>query len=184
MDSMNFDWLDHEKSIVDSLGSSMPTNTMDTTNDILRYLLQDTESNINTPGTSLQPQPHQNQMTFKSTASSSEFRSKLSIVPSEDNFVTFTPLTDSSKKSTGIKKTKFKEPIFVTESPQNSYKKKKLSLVNNSSGEENSDDDMLLDYVPNSTSNSKKITSKERRQIRNKISARNFRVRRKGKNIY
>lgn len=39
------------------------------------------------------------------------------------------------------------------------------------------------DDIPSST-DLKKMTSKERRQLRNKISARNFRVRRKGKCVY
>lgn len=189
---MNFDWLDNEKSIIDSLASSAPMDTPDRANDILQYLLQEDggiTSNMNTADKfmpAIQPEP-QSQMTDKpASKASAEFRSKLSIVQSKDNFVTFTPLNDSSKKSTVIKKTKFKEPIFVTESPQNSYKKKKKSNVpqsNNSSGEENSDDDMLLDEeLASSTSPSKlkQMTSKERRQLRNKISARNFRVRRKG----
>ncbi|KAI7891220.1 uncharacterized protein EV154DRAFT_420846 [Mucor mucedo] len=132
----------------------------------------------------IQPQPQSQQVTEKPAVpnnNSSGFRSKLSIVPSKDNFVTFTPLKDSSKKSAGVKKPKFKEPIFVTELPQNAYKKKKptASPSNHSSGEENSDDDMLLDDMVNASPNSKKLSSKERRQVRNRISARNFRVRRK-----
>lgn len=187
MDSLNFDWLNNGESIIDSLTSSTPVDTTDATNEILQYLLQDSNTSQFMP--TMQPQPPQGKVADKSaptpapTPAHLEFRSKLSIVPSKDNFVTFTPLTDSSKNNAGIKKSKFKEPVFVTESPQNSYKKKKKTLnssSNQSSGEENSDDDMILDQIINSSSNLKKMTSKERRQVRNKISARNFRVRRKG----
>lgn len=189
MDSMNFDWLNNE-----SLTLAGSVETTEATNDILQYLLQEDTSSMNTTAQfmlPIQPQPQlqQQQVTEKvaiPSTNSNEFRSKLSIVPSKDNFVTITPLTDSSKKSTGIKKAKFKEPIFVTESPQNAYKKKKSasSPSNHSSGEENSDDDMLLDEMVNNSPNSKKMTSKERRQVRNRISARNFRVRRKGERFF
>ncbi|KAI8087493.1 hypothetical protein BDF21DRAFT_335088 [Thamnidium elegans] len=113
----------------------------------------------------------------KSTLRSTEFNSSLSIVQREDNFVTFMPVNSTirTKKPTVPKKSKMKDSIFVTELPQNAYKKKKGQL---SSGDENSDDDMLLDeQFP--ASKLKNMTPKERRQLRNKISARNFRVRRK-----
>ncbi|KAK4514604.1 uncharacterized protein ATC70_002203 [Mucor velutinosus] len=113
------------------------------------------------------------------------FRDSVSVVQEKDNFVTFLPhSTPATKKQTAPKKAKFKEPIFVTESPQ-SYKKKKRAAAaanptNHSSAEDNSDDDMLLeDDMHHSNSSLKQMTSKERRQLRNKISARNFRVRRK-----
>lgn len=117
------------------------------------------------------------------------FRDAVSVVQEKDNFVTFLPHSTpaTKKKQSGPKKAKFKEPIFVTESPQ-SYKKKKKAASstaapsNQSSADENSDDDMLLeDDMHHSNSSMKQMTSKERRQLRNKISARNFRVRRKGK---
>ncbi|KAF1802856.1 hypothetical protein FB192DRAFT_1422544 [Mucor lusitanicus] len=115
------------------------------------------------------------------------FRDAVSVVQEKDNFVTFLPHSTpaTKKKQSGPKKAKFKEPIFVTESPQ-SYKKKKKAASstaapsNQSSADENSDDDMLLeDDMHHSNSSMKQMTSKERRQLRNKISARNFRVRRK-----
>lgn len=119
--------------------------------------------------------------------SDATFRDSVSVVQEKDNFVTFLPLsTPATKKQAAPKKAKFKEPIFVTESPQ-SYKKKKratatANITNHSSAEDNSDDDMLLeDDMHHSNSSLKQMTSKERRQLRNKISARNFRVRRKGK---
>ncbi|CAO3653533.1 unnamed protein product [Mucor fragilis] len=117
--------------------------------------------------------------------SDATFRDSVSVVQEKDNFVTFLPLsTPATKKQAAPKKAKFKEPIFVTESPQ-SYKKKKratatANITNHSSAEDNSDDDMLLeDDMHHSNSSLKQMTSKERRQLRNKISARNFRVRRK-----
>ncbi|KAI7853609.1 hypothetical protein BDC45DRAFT_536304 [Circinella umbellata] len=64
---------------------------------------------------------------------------------------------------------RMKEPIFVTEVPQNAYKKKKKSRSQSSDEEDSDEGAMEL----------KKLSSKQRRQLRNKISARNFRVRRK-----
>ncbi|KAL9550609.1 hypothetical protein MBANPS3_004651 [Mucor bainieri] len=109
------------------------------------------------------------------------FRDSVSIVQQKDNFVTFLPhSTQATKKKAAPKKAKFKEPIFVTESPQDYKKKKRANPSNNSSAEENSDDDMLMeDDIQHSNSSMKHMTSKEKRQLRNKISARNFRVRRK-----
>ncbi|KAG2193114.1 hypothetical protein INT46_003285 [Mucor plumbeus] len=115
------------------------------------------------------------------------FRDSVSVIQEKDNFVTFLPHSKpANKKQNAPKKAKFKEPIFVTESPQ-SYKKKSKANVgntsNHSSAEDNSDDDMMLEDELSSSnpnnSNLKQMTSKERRQLRNKISARNFRVRRK-----
>ncbi|GAN06477.1 hypothetical protein MAM1_0124d05961 [Mucor ambiguus] len=118
--------------------------------------------------------------------SDATFRDSVSVVQEKDNFVTFLPhSTLASKKQTGPKKAKFKEPVFVTESPQ-SYEKKKnkasaaANPTHHSSNEDNSDDDMALeDDMHHTNSSMKQMTSKERRQLRNKISARNFRVRRK-----
>ncbi|KAI8141254.1 hypothetical protein BJV82DRAFT_658631 [Fennellomyces sp. T-0311] len=64
---------------------------------------------------------------------------------------------------------KMREPIFVTEAPQNAYKKKKKARTPSSDDDDTDEDTAQL----------KKLTSKQRRQLRNKISARNFRVRRK-----
>ncbi|GAN02221.1 hypothetical protein MAM1_0018c01662 [Mucor ambiguus] len=117
--------------------------------------------------------------------SDAAFRDSVSVVQEKDNFVTFLPhSTPATKKQSAPKKAKFKEPIFVTESPQSYKKKKKASSTanpsNHSSAEDNSDDDMLLeDDMQHPNSSMKQMTSKERRQLRNKISARNFRVRRK-----
>lgn len=203
MDSINFNWLENDKNIMDSLvaSSTAPTNDFNASNDILQYLLQTDESDLAAPvpnslnsiaqsteESSTKSHVPEKPMCTASTAS--EFCSTLSVVQSKDNFVTFMPMNAPTKKSTVPKKAKFKEPIFVTESPQNAYKKKKkLNNSNNtsqsshSSGEDNSDDDMNLDEelaASSSPSKLKQMTSKERRQLRNKISARNFRVRRKG----
>lgn len=70
---------------------------------------------------------------------------------------------------------KHKEPIFVTEVPQNAYKKKRNKGLSSSEEDEAAGAD---------ATNKAKMTAKERRQLRNKISARNFRVRRKGNNIH
>ncbi|KAJ8652652.1 hypothetical protein O0I10_011730 [Lichtheimia ornata] len=67
---------------------------------------------------------------------------------------------------------KHKEPIFVTEVPQNAYKKKR------NRGLSSSEEDEAAAGGADAT-NKSKMTAKERRQLRNKISARNFRVRRK-----
>ncbi|CAO3628346.1 unnamed protein product [Cunninghamella echinulata] len=97
----------------------------------------------------------------------------------------------SSSRKMRIKKNR--EPIFVTESPQNAYKKKSKRSNNNNNGSDykdssnsssspssNFDDDEDMDDQDQLTSMyTKGMTAKERRQIRNKISARNFRVRRK-----
>lgn len=196
MDSINFEWLENDKAIIDSLVSSSTAQAdgSNVSNDILQYLLQTDNNNTATIPDNFVQQPQEkvgNQVTetYASCNAASEFRSTVSIVQNKDNFVTFMPLNAPTKKSTAPKKTKFKEPIFVTESPQNAYKKKKKPTNSNrsqshSSGEDNSDDDMLLDEELGSTNSSlklKQMTSKERRQLRNKISARNFRVRRKGK---
>ncbi|RCH90824.1 hypothetical protein CU098_005821 [Rhizopus stolonifer] len=124
---------------------------------------------------------------------SAVFQQPISIVQGKDNFVTFTPASeknkDSKKKLPSTKKVKHREPIFVTESPQSFNKKMKKTpnTTNNvqstSSAEEVSDEEPDEELFPNtnssSSSNLKQMTSKERRQLRNKISARNFRVRRK-----
>lgn len=190
MDSLNFDWLDNDKSMTDSLVASTPVQSSNASNDILQYLLQDTAADF--APLVVQQQPQSNQLAvdtpakneLKSVLSKSEFSSSLSVIQSEDNFVTFAPIgnpTTKAKRSTVTKKVKMKESIFVTESPQNSYKKKKKASAQLSSGEENSDDDMLLDEeFASSPSKLKNMSAKERRQLRNKISARNFRVRRKG----
>lgn len=67
------------------------------------------------------------------------------------------------------KKIRFKEPIFMKEMAQPSQRKKKAEVSSDSE-----------DDLP-SAEQLKTMTTKERRQFRNRISARNFRVRRKGK---
>ncbi|KAI9470063.1 MAG: hypothetical protein EXX96DRAFT_491871 [Benjaminiella poitrasii] len=111
----------------------------------------------------------------------SVFPSQIS-VHSSDNFVTVTPAQPTkapkapkkANKANKAMKTVFKESVFVSESP-NSFKKKAaaatFSINQNASADDNSDEDMMED--------TKQMSSKERRQLRNKISARNFRVRRK-----
>jgi hypothetical protein len=117
------------------------------------------------------------------------------------------PTKESASRKMRIKKKR--EPIFVTESPQNAYKKrnKKSSTHNgatfalppidehqqqqqqqqqdsSSSPSSHFDDDDDDDVDLNESAlNKQHLTSKERRQLRNKISARNFRVRRKGKGM-
>ncbi|KAF7728808.1 hypothetical protein EC973_005434 [Apophysomyces ossiformis] len=84
---------------------------------------------------------------------------------------------------------KNREPIFVTESPENIYKKKRQKNTGKEkeggspagpSSSSSNDEGELEDIAEGTYSaNLKQMTSKERRQLRNKISARNFRVRRK-----
>ncbi|CEP11675.1 hypothetical protein [Parasitella parasitica] len=161
---------------------------------------QPTQSHLFPSSTSTAPAPSANQVTDPPTDSpptpivitDTLFRDSVSVVQEKDNFVTFLPRSapaaaaaaaTAAKKQAAPKKAKFKEPIFVTESPQ-SYKKKKIGAATNTSrsAEDLSDDDMLDDDMNTSNNRnggSKQMTSKERRQLRNKISARNFRVRRK-----
>ena len=83
----------------------------------------------------------------------------------------FAPQAHKTAKPTQRRQTnRMREPIFVTEAPQNAYKKKKKSRSQSSDDDDSDDDAIQL----------KKLSSKQRRQLRNKISARNFRVRRKG----
>lgn len=116
------------------------------------------------------------------------------------------PTKESASRKMRIKKKR--EPIFVTESPQNAYKKRNKKSSASTSGatfslttidekeqhqqqqqqdsssspsshfDDDDDDDVDLNE---SALDKQHLTSKERRQLRNKISARNFRVRRKGK---
>ncbi|ORY98091.1 hypothetical protein BCR43DRAFT_563406 [Syncephalastrum racemosum] len=85
------------------------------------------------------------------------------------------------------RKMRSRQPIFVTENPQfkKGRKGRKSQQVPAPSGsssssppsnEDSADEDDLIDAT---SSQLKQMTSKERRQLRNKISARNFRVRRK-----
>lgn len=89
------------------------------------------------------------------------------------------PKLQQSRPS-GNTATRFKEPIFVTESPQDAYKKKKRKGASTSQSPSEEDDD-FDNLTESDRAKLKQMTSKERRQLRNKISARNFRVRRKGK---
>ncbi|KAI8637260.1 hypothetical protein BD408DRAFT_424862 [Parasitella parasitica] len=190
---------------------SQPTNPGA---DILEYLLQtgnnidnslnptfqsinaqQTQPHIFPPSTSTVPASSTNQVAEPQSdnpptpivVTDTVFRDSVSVLQEKDNFVTFLPrsVPAAAKKQAAVKKAKFKEPIFVTESPQSYEKKKKAGAGNtshHSSAEDNSDDDMLeeeMNPLNNRNGSSKKMTSKERRQLRNKISARNFRVRRK-----
>jgi hypothetical protein len=214
MDTIDFNWLNDDNDIMDSLVGlaglseehpSQATNDSAGT-DILQYLLQPNNSSFassnqtnnqveNTPAPATASATISAASTATPTSNPNDIitdpylKSTVSVVQAKDNFVTFMPVsTPTTKKQNGAKKTKFKEPIFVTESPQSYSKKKKKSGTNinaHSSGDDNSDDDMLLDEELLASSNTsalklKQMTSKERRQLRNKISARNFRVRRKG----
>ncbi|ORZ09565.1 hypothetical protein BCR42DRAFT_423668 [Absidia repens] len=121
------------------------------------------------------------------------------VAPSSSALKT-TKKPSSSTSSRRIRAKKKREPIFVTESPQNAYKKKNkkpsatsmTSPPNLPSIDENEQqqhhhhdssspsshyDDDTIDM--NDSLEMQHLTSKERRQLRNKISARNFRVRRK-----
>ncbi|KAI9311335.1 hypothetical protein BX666DRAFT_1997332 [Dichotomocladium elegans] len=77
-----------------------------------------------------------------------------------------------------------REPIFVTELPQNAYGKKKkrgnrgqpLTSLSPTILGEDEDEGATEEEI----SKMKNMSAKERRQLRNKISARNFRMRRKG----
>ncbi|KAG0767883.1 hypothetical protein G6F16_009629 [Rhizopus arrhizus] len=77
------------------------------------------------------------------------------------------PTTTATSKPPN--KIKFKEPVFAAGLHQNAYKKKKKA-----DSSSDSDDDAFV-----AQQQRKKMTSKERRQMRNKISAKNFRERRK-----
>lgn len=92
------------------------------------------------------------------------------------------------RSTNSIKKMRARQPIFVTENPQ--FKKGRKgrkpqqtpqpsgsSSSSPPSNEDSADEDDLIDAT---SSQLKQMTSRERRQLRNKISARNFRVRRKG----
>ncbi|KAI9008933.1 hypothetical protein CLU79DRAFT_775918 [Phycomyces nitens] len=105
-------------------------------------------------------------------------------------FVPEKSVSFADQKLFGAKK--YKEPIFVTESPQNAYKKKKGSRKskrscdgsdmaedsNRPDNDDDDDDDEAMDE-DDIRARTKHLSPKERRQLRNKISARNFRVRRK-----
>lgn len=107
---------------------------------------------------------------------------------------------NENPRSRKMRVKKKREPIFVTESPQNAYKKKakkttfatpiphsippadiKDQQQNDSSSPSSNCEDENIGI--SSLVDKQHMTSKERRQLRNKISARNFRVRRKGKKI-
>ncbi|KAI9489920.1 hypothetical protein BDB00DRAFT_840656 [Zychaea mexicana] len=107
--------------------------------------------------------------------------STISVFQANENHISMVPTalstpSSASSGSSGSRTTaaqrrqanRMREPIFVTEAPQNAYKKKKSRSA--SSDDDDSDED---------AAQLKKLTSKQRRQMRNKISARNFRVRRK-----
>ncbi|KAI8065870.1 hypothetical protein BC940DRAFT_303067 [Gongronella butleri] len=99
-----------------------------------------------------------------------------------------TTVANSKKPTSASRKMlkKKREPVFVTESPQNAYKKKQArreerdrqNASSPSSHSEGEDDFMMLDEN-DQILDKRSLSAKERRQLRNKISARNFRVRRK-----
>ncbi|KAI8989289.1 hypothetical protein BDB01DRAFT_781271 [Pilobolus umbonatus] len=100
--------------------------------------------------------------------------SNVTIIQNTDNFVTFMPLTPVNTPSSNKRKTNFNKSIFVTESPQSICNRKKRTLNSDNycgGGSEEEADEY--------NAGCKRMTVKERRLMRNKISARNFRVRRK-----
>lgn len=103
------------------------------------------------------------------------FEPTLSVVRSEDNFVNMLPGSTSKTPKTSSNRKRFMQPVFVTESPEKAYADASSNNKKNFSGSD-SEEDLSRTSQPQ-----KSMTSKERRQMRNKISARNFRVRRKGK---
>ncbi|KAG1206650.1 hypothetical protein G6F69_008672 [Rhizopus microsporus] len=137
--SLNFDWLNTD-------GAMMST---------LLGLNQMPDGSSQKEQTTASPQQH----------TTPSFEPNMSMIQNDDNFLTISTAASISKPMSK----KFKEPIFVTESPQNAYNSKKKKKSDSSSDSE--DEGLGGSY--------KAMTSKERRQLRNKISARNFRVRRK-----
>ncbi|KAG1518741.1 hypothetical protein G6F49_003101 [Rhizopus delemar] len=101
------------------------------------------------------------------------FEPTLSVVRSEDNFVNMLPGSTSKTPKTSSNRKRFMQPVFVTESPEKAYADASSNNKKNFSGSD-SEEDLSRTSQPQ-----KSMTSKERRQMRNKISARNFRVRRK-----
>ncbi|KAG2220050.1 hypothetical protein INT45_012226 [Circinella minor] len=130
-----------------------------------------------TPSTPPQHIKNQSEQQYSVTQQQQQQQQMISFFQSNDTHITMVN-SNPSPPSTARKVTKstqrrqanrMKEPIFVTEVPQNAYKKKK-KIRSQSSDDEDSDEGAM---------ESKKLSSKQRRQLRNKISARNFRVRRK-----
>lgn len=121
--------------------------------------------------------PSNSSTSSSSSSSSSSNHSQTAHTPESYAEDTIPPVFDirTTEEPTNPRRTvrKHREPIFVTEVPQNAYKKKRTK------GLSSSEEDEGL-----GATNKAKMTAKERRQLRNKISARNFRVRRKGKLQY
>ncbi|KAI8979377.1 hypothetical protein BDF20DRAFT_499606 [Mycotypha africana] len=114
----------------------------------------------------------------KVSTDSTSYKHGVSYIQHNNKFVIVAPSFNSNvNNKPALKRTKFKEPIFVTESPQ-SYRNR-IKINTNSSGDDNSDDEATTNMNSSTSSTLKSMTPKERRQWRNKISARNFRVRRK-----
>jgi hypothetical protein len=195
MEQKNFQWVDNNQGeildssivldpLVNQSIQSVPTEGGETSNskDILNYLLQPNDiflPNYIPPVNNISQVDGQQPTTAKESEPSEQ--PMFSVTQSKGNFVTFmptAPAAQSTKPKLNVipKKARFKEPIFVTDSPYKSKKKKSA----HSSGDDGSDDDMDDDFH-HSDPSLKMMTSKEKRQLRNKISARNFRVRRKGK---
>lgn len=202
MESYDFNWLNNDEDIMDSLIgiASLPDEPMkeaqqpsnNVGSDIINYLLEGTQPNNSNSNIVLnqalnqgQPTHKEEELNFVIESTTNNPSLPFNVVQGKDNFVTFTPSSAkpaTTKKQATAKKPKFKEPIFVTESPQSFSQKNKKAANSNSnshsSGEDISDNEM---HDVSSSNSLKQMTSKERRQLRNKISARNFRVRRKGK---
>ncbi|KAI9246879.1 hypothetical protein BDA99DRAFT_609413 [Phascolomyces articulosus] len=135
-------------------------------------------TSVTTPTTvkdSMAQQPQQPQQPMISFFQSSDAHITMvnpNPVPQQQKSSSSSSATSSRKPTTPAQRrqaNRMREPIFVTEAPQNAYKKKKKSRSTSSDDDDSDEDAAQL----------KKMTSKQRRQLRNKISARNFRVRRK-----
>ncbi|KAI8884060.1 hypothetical protein K501DRAFT_285056 [Backusella circina FSU 941] len=196
MEQTNFQWVNNNQGeimdssialdpLVNQTIQSVPTEGGQTDNskDILNYLLQPNDiflpDYIPAANNPISQVNGQQQVTGVQETTEAPEQPMFSVTESKGNFITFmpsVPTAQSTKTKSNVipKKARFKEPIFVTESPYKSRKKRTA----HSSGEDGSDDDIDEDFH-HSDPSLKMMTSKEKRQIRNKISARNFRVRRK-----
>ncbi|KAI7905598.1 uncharacterized protein BX663DRAFT_287454 [Cokeromyces recurvatus] len=207
MESNNLNWINNDNELMEMLvgiasvsGEQSISTNNEVSPDVLQCLLpierndlvlSSTQQQMSSHSSSITPQNNMKEDNSHHVDMSNEatikplFPSSVT-VQNSDNFVTFVPTTSIPKKNAPIK-TVFKKPVFISESPQTFIKKKKTALSSsssNTSGEDNnSDDDVTFEGVLHINNppltNSTPMTSKEKRQLRNKISARNFRVRRK-----
>lgn len=188
MDPYAFNWLNNDDSIIDSLVSiaALPDEPIVNQNqqvrdnvgaNIIDYLLYNNETTTNQQQ-SMSAKEKELKQAINDTRDNPELPFN---VIEKDNFVTFTPLSNAvpKKPASSNKKSKSRGPIFVTTSPQTFSKKLRKYPGNpqSNSSDENSENDMNENSNNNASS---QMTSKEERLHRNKISARNFRVRRKG----